>query len=107
MPLSNFGTSSENISSSTPDKSLFVQKRYLRFKNIESNIEEGINMKNQSKNKNLPNPVDSSESSAKIYVDNIFNDPSVKRLNMLLSTTKFLIMFISLSERVYQTSKSI
>ena len=36
---------------------LFVQKPYLRSKYRESNIEEDINLKNQFRIKNLPNPL--------------------------------------------------
>ena len=47
MPIKVFGNSNSNISSNKIDRSLFVQKPYLKTKSIESNIEEDINLKNQ------------------------------------------------------------
>ena len=46
MPINVFGNSSNN-SDLRIDTSLFVQKRYLRSKYIESNVEEDIDFKNQ------------------------------------------------------------
>ena len=57
--------------------SLFVQKPYLRHNYIESNIEEDIDLKNQFRIKNLPDPISIREAASKKYVDNLFNDPSV------------------------------
>ena len=66
-----FGNSSNN-SEHKIDTSLFVQKPYLRTNYIESNIED-IDSKNQYRIKNLPDP---REAPSKIYVDNLFSDPS-------------------------------
>ena len=56
---------------------MFVQKPYLRTKYIEANIQEDINLKNQYRNKNLPDPNSIREPCSKNYVDNKFNDPSM------------------------------
>ena len=48
-------------------------KLYFRTNYLEFNIEEDIDLKNQFRNKNLPEPISSRE----LYVDNNFNDTSV------------------------------
>ena len=59
------------------DTSVFVQKLYLRTYYIESNIEEDIDIKSQYRIKSLPDPISTSESASKIYVDSSFSDPSI------------------------------
>ena len=76
MPINVFGNSSNN-SDNKIDTSLFVQKPYLRTNYIESNIEEDIDLKNQYRIKNLPDPVSVGEPVSKQYVDNKFDDPSI------------------------------
>ena len=76
MPINVFGNSSNN-SDNKIDTSLFVQKPYLRTNCIESNIEEDIDLKNQYRIKNLPDPISIGEPVSKNYVDNKFNDPSI------------------------------
>ena len=76
MPINVFGNSSNN-SEQKIDTSLFVQKPYLRTNYIESNIEEDIDLKNQFRIKNLPDPISIGEPVSKNYVDNLFNDPSI------------------------------
>ena len=76
MPINVFGNSS-NSSDNKIDTSLFVKKPYLRSNYIESNIEEVIDMKNQFRLKNLPDPISIREATSKNYVDNLFNDPSI------------------------------
>ena len=56
MPINVFGNSSNN-SDNKIDTTLFVQKPYLRHNYIEANIEEDIDLKNQYRIKNLPNPI--------------------------------------------------
>ena len=58
------------------ETSLFVQKPFLRTNYIEANVEEAIDLKNQYRIKNLPDPI--RETTSKIYVDNLFND-SIKK----------------------------
>ena len=73
MPINVFGNSSNN-SGKKIDTSLFVQKPYLRTNYIEANIEEDIDLKNQYRIKNLPNPISITEAASKNYVDNIFKN---------------------------------
>ena len=76
MPINVFGNSSNN-SEQKIDTSLFVQKPYLRRNYIEANIEEDIDLKNQYRIKNLPDPISIGEPVSKSYVDNKFKDPSI------------------------------
>ena len=75
MPINVFGNSNSNNSDNKIDTSLFVQKPYLRHNYIEANIED-IDLKNQFRIKNLPDPISIREACSKNYVDNLFNDPS-------------------------------
>ena len=76
MPINVFGNSSNN-SDNKIDTSLFVQKPYLRTNYIEANIEEDIDLNNQYRIKNLPDPISIREAASKNYVDNLFNDSSI------------------------------
>ena len=80
MPIYLFGNSSHDKNNKI-DSSFFVQKPYLRHNYIESNKEEDIDLKNQFRNKNLPDPISIREAASKNYVDNLFNDPSVVKNN--------------------------
>ena len=71
MPIHVFGNSSNN-SEHKIDTSLFVQNPYLRTNYIESNTEEDIDLKNQFRIKNLPDPFSIREATSKNYVNNIF-----------------------------------
>ena len=73
MPINVFGNFSNN-SENKIDTSLFVQKPYLRVNYVESNIEEDIDMKNQFRIKNLPDPISIREAASKTYIDNIFKN---------------------------------
>ena len=75
MPINVFGNS--NNTPNRVDTSLFVQKTYLRTNYIESNLEEDIDLKNQYRIKNLPDPINIRQAASKNYVDNLFNDPSI------------------------------
>ena len=78
MPINVIGNSSSaHDNGSKIDTSLFVQKPYLRTNYIESNIEEDINLRNQYKIKNLPDPISKQDDCSKNYVDNRFNNPSI------------------------------
>ena len=76
MPINVFGNSSNN-SDITKETSLIVKKSYLKHNYIEANIEEDIDLKNQFRYKNLPDPISIREAASKNYVDNLFNDPSI------------------------------
>ena len=77
MPINVFGNSNSNDNDNKIDTNLFVQKPYLRTNYIESKIEEDIDLKNQFRIKNLPDPISIGEPVSKSYVDNKFNDPSI------------------------------
>ena len=77
MPNIVFGNSNSNYNGTKIDTSSFVQKPHLRSNYIESNIEEDIDLKNQFRIKNLPDPISIREAASKNYVDNLFNDPSI------------------------------
>ena len=81
MPINVFGNSSHDNNNKI-DTSLFIQKPYLRTNYIESNIEEDIDLKNQYRIKNLPDPISIQEACNKNYVDNLFNDPSIIKNNI-------------------------
>ena len=80
MPINVFGNSSSN-SGNKIDTSLFVQKPYLRTNYIEANIEEDIDLKNQYRIKNLPDPLSITEACSKNYVDNSIDESSLVRNN--------------------------
>ena len=80
MPINVFGNSSNN-SEQKIDTSLFVQKPYLRTNYIESNLEEDIDLKNQYKIKNLPNPTNLYDACNKTYIDHIIDELSLVRNN--------------------------
>ena len=77
MPINVFGNSYSSYDNNKFDTSLFVQKPYLISNYIEANIEEDIDLKNQFRIKNLPDPISIQEATSKNYVDNLFNDPSL------------------------------
>ena len=83
MPINVFGNSSNN-SDDKIDTSLFVQKPYLGTNYIEANIEEDIDLKNQFRIKNIPDPISVREACSKNYFDNLFNDPSIVKNNALI-----------------------
>ena len=64
-PINVFGNSNSNNSDNKIDTNLFVQKPYLRTNYIESNTEEHIDLKNQYRIKNLPDPISTREAASK------------------------------------------
>ena len=80
MPINVFGNSSHDNNNKI-DISLFVQKPYLRSNYLEANIEEDIDLKNQYRIKNLPDPLSITEAASKNYVDNSINGISLVRNN--------------------------
>ena len=77
MPIYVFRQSNSKDNGNRIDTSLFVQKPYLRTNYIQSDIEEDIDLKNQFRIKNLPDPISIREAASKNCVDNMFNDPSI------------------------------
>ena len=67
MPINVFGNSSNN-SEQKIDISSFVQKPYLRTNYTESKIEEDIDLKNQFRIKNIPDPISIREAASKIML---------------------------------------
>ena len=49
----------------------------MRTNYVESNIEEDIDLKNQFRIKNLPDPISIREAASKNYLDNLFDDLSI------------------------------
>ena len=80
MPIKVFGNSSHDNTIKI-DTSLIVQKPYLRSNHIKAIIEKDIDLKNQFRIKNLPNPISLRLAASKSYVDNLFNDPSIIKNN--------------------------
>ena len=80
MPTNVFRNSSHHDNNEI-DTSMFVQKTYLRTNYIEANIEEDIDLKNQYRIKNIPDPISIREPASKNYVDNLLNDPSIIKNN--------------------------
>ena len=76
MPINVFGNSSNN-SANKLDTSLFVQKLCVRTNYIKVNIEEDLDLKNQYRIKNSPDPISIREAAAKNYVDYKFNDAGI------------------------------
>ena len=74
MPLNVFGNSNSHDNGNKIDTSLFVQKPFLRTNYLETDIEENIDLKNQNRIKNLPDPISIREPASKNYVDNIFKN---------------------------------
>ena len=56
----------------------------MRINYIESNIEEDIDMKNQYRITNLPDPISIRQAASKNYVDNKFNDSIIIKNNALI-----------------------
>ena len=86
MPINVFGNSSHDNNTKKIDTSLFVQKLYLRTNYIEVIIEEDIDLNNQYRIKNSPDPISIREPVSKNYVDKIFkkdidfNDVKLKNI---------------------------
>ena len=84
-----FGNSNSTNSGKKIDTSLFKQKPYLRTNFTEANIEEDIDLKNQYRIKNLPDPPSIRDACSKNYVDNIikndidFNDVKLEKISFV------------------------
>ena len=99
MPINVFGNSSNN-SDNKIDTILFIQKPYLRTNYIEENINHDIDLKNQYRIKNIPNPVDEKDIVNKIYIDNKIVD-IIKRNNQ----NDDYISFLDSDDVEYKLSK--
>ena len=80
MPLNVSGNPSHDNNKKI-DTSLYVQKLYLRTNCNEANIEEDIDLKNQYRIKNIPDPLSLREACSKNYVENLINDRSIVKNN--------------------------
>ena len=76
MTINVFGNNSvySNDNNNKIDISRFVQKSYLRTNYIETDIDHDINLKNQYRIINLPNPINDKDIVNKIYIDNKIAD---------------------------------
>ena len=54
-----------------------MRKPHLRTNYKEANIEEDLDLRNQYKIRNLPDPVSIREATSEIYDDENFNDPNI------------------------------
>ena len=84
MPINVFGNSNSKNSENKINTSLFVQKHYLRTNYKESNVEEDIDLKNQFRIKNLPDPISIREACTKNYVDNSFSNSGIIKNTALI-----------------------
>ena len=91
MPINVFGNSSHENNKS--DTSLFVQKPYLRTNYIEADMKEDIDMRNQYRIKNLPDPISIREAASKNYIDQIFRN-DIDFNDVKLENIKFVIKSI-------------
>ena len=81
MSIIVFGNSISNDNVNKIDTGLFLQRPYLRTNYIEAKIEEDIDLKIQYRIKNLPDPISIREACNEKYVDNLFNDPRIIKIN--------------------------
>ena len=72
MPINVFGKSNNN--ENKIDTSQFVQKPYLRSNYIEEDINHDIDLKNQYRIINIPNPNNDKDIVNKLYIDNKIGD---------------------------------
>ena len=99
MPISVSGNSFYSNDNKI-DTSLFVQKIFLRTSYIEANLEEDLDLKNQYRIKNLPNPISIREKASKNYVDNKFSDPSIIEKTLMLILMMKISMMFTLSKLI-------
>ena len=70
MPINVFGnSSSSNDNNNKIDLSQYARKSYIRSNYIETDIDHDIDLKNQYKIINLPNPINNKDAINKIYID--------------------------------------
>ena len=74
MPINVFGNSNSNNSENKIDTSQFVQKSYLRYNYIETDIDHDINLKNQYRIINTLQPINDNDIVNKKYIDNKIAD---------------------------------
>ena len=71
-------SSSSNDNGSKIDTSFIVNIPFLRTVYTESNSGEDIDMKKELANKNLKDPINTTEAASKHYADNLLNNPNIK-----------------------------
>ena len=79
-PINAFGNSSDKFENKI-DTSLFVQKFYLKTDYTESKTEWDSDLKNQFRSKNSPDSIRIREAVSKKYIDNLFNDRSIMKID--------------------------
>ena len=79
MPINVFGNSNNNDNNKI-DSSKFVQKSYLKSNYIETDLDHDINLKNQYRIINLPDPINNKDGVNKIYIDNKVSDMIKKNI---------------------------
>ena len=89
MPINVFGNSNSNDNNNKIDTSRFVQKSYLRSNYIETDLDHDINLKNQYRIINIPDPINNKDGVNKIYIDTKIAD-IIKRNNQTDDYISFL-----------------
>ena len=80
MPINVFGNSSSSNDNNKIDLSQYARKSYIRSNYTETDVDHDINLKNQYRNINIPNPINNKDAINKIYIDNKIAD-IIKRNN--------------------------
>ena len=88
MPTNVFGNSNSKNTNNKIGPSVFVEKCYLRTKYVEASIEV-IDLKNQYRIKNLPDPISIREAASKNFVD-IFLNNDIDFSDVKLENIKFV-----------------
>ena len=84
MPINVFGNSSYSNENNKIDTSRFVQKSYLRYNYIETDIDHDINLKNQYRIINSLQPINDNDVVNKIYIDTKIADIIKKILKTMI-----------------------
>ena len=107
MTISVFGDSSQSN-----DLSQYARKSYIKSNYIETDIDHDINLKNQYRIINIPNPINNKDSVNKIYIDtkiadiikrNIQNDDYVS----FLDTDNFEYKLVKYKPKIKLTNVSL
>ena len=103
MPINVFrNSSSSHDNGSKIATSMFVQKPYSSTNYLESNLEEDIDLKNQFRIKNLPDPISIRDACSKNYVDNKISDPNIVKKDNDINFNDVKLEIIKFVKVIYQ-----